>query len=557
MAIPTSRPTGPAEEPELPIIPPTSFPDDVTQPVTPVAPVEDSTTHKLPVRPLLDAAPNELPEKSIYLDDRPVEPVAPRPSVQVQAKFGIGTQSEHLTVADLIKNDYSIYAGLEDKIVSVTAWLRDILNEQNLTEDIAAARGEQPRGEKFQNMKVIIDQLLTRYFATETNIRRQDIPVVTAMVTNEMLGLGPIEPLWQDPTISEIMVNGPYSIVVEIKGRLVNVPGARFRDQAHLLEVSQQILAPLGRTIDIANPYEDGRLQDGSRINITHPVISGGKLGPYLTIRRFPDTIFSLKKLVDLNSLTPEMAVEIGNLIYAGCAIIIVGGAGAGKTSFLNALSDCVPSGERIITVEDNLELQLNPKRHVISLEARKSHQGEKGNVTIRDLVRNTLRMRPDRIIVGEVRDGSAYDMLQAMNTGHDGSMTTIHANDAKGGIDRLVNLMSEVGDIDTQRALSLIAGGIDVMVVIDRFLDDGSRRVAAVVEIPSRVNLDDGIATLDPITLFEFNQTGVIQDENGEDKIVGEYKKVNDISDALVRKHRLNNRKQLTLEEIYALSDS
>jgi pilus assembly protein CpaF len=535
------------------------------RPISPVsAPVSPPAGTGLPLRPIRDVLsvsppPEEdrLPARAGYLEDQIETPLSAPPvntPSPISSNSGLGSQATALTAQDLIENDYDTHYGrLQDKVASVKIWLQDVLTERNKTGDIAKARSE--RGVKYEEMKVLIDQLLTRYFAQEQVIRRQDIPVVTAMVTNEMLGLGPIEPLWLDPRISEIMVNGPFRIRVEIKGKLVDVPGARFRDQEHLLEVCQQMLAPLGRTLDISNPYEDGRLPDGSRINATHPII--GPQGPFLTIRRFPETIFSLKELVRRNSMTEEMAVEIGNLVYSACSILVVGSTGSGKTSLLNALSGCIPTSERIITIEDNLELQLHPSRDVAALESKKSHQGERGSVTIRDLVKNTLRMRPDRIIVGEVRDGSAYDMLQAMNTGHDGSMTTVHANDANGGIDRIVNLMAEVGDIDTPRALSLVAGGIDIIVVVDRFLDDGSRRVAAIAEVPPRVHSENGVVSLDPIILYEFNQTGLGKDENGEDTVIGEYVKVNDLSPALIRKHRLDKRKKLTLEQLYEISEN
>lgn len=455
---------------------------------------------------------------------------------------------------DLLKNSYEkYYKPLEGKVLETKSWLQNILTERNLSEDIGQARSQ--RGEKYREMKNLIDQLITSYFAQpSTNIRTAEAPVVTAMVTNEILGLGPIEPLWLDSRISEIMVNGPEHVYVEIKGKLLPVPGAKFRDQEHLLEVSRQILSPIGRTIDIANSYEDGRLPDGSRINITHPVI--GPKGPNLTIRRFPETVFNVEELVRLGSMTEEMAVTIGNLIHKGCSVVIVGGTGTGKTSMLNALSGCIPSGERIITIEDNLELQLHPDRHVVALEARKAHHGDNGAVSIRDLVRNSLRMRPDRIVVGEVRDGSAYDMLQAMNTGHDGSMTTVHANDALGGVNRLINLMSEVGDIDTPRMFSLISGGVDIMVVIDRFTDDGSRRVASINEIPPRVDVDKaGNPTLTPRVLYEFVQTDLIYDEEGQPEVVGEYRSVDPISSDLNNKHRLSKKTDLTLDEIYKLS--
>jgi pilus assembly protein CpaF len=436
-------------------------------------------------------------------------------------------------------------------VLEVRQTIQDVLQNQNRTEAVGEARAE--RGEKYTAMRQEIDQLLTRHFATERNIRREDVPTVAALVANEILGLGPIEPLWLDPRITEIMVNGPEQVFVEMAGKLYFVQGAQFRDQRHLIDVAQQILGAINRVIDFAHPLEDGRLSDGSRINITHPAVGPG--GPYLTIRRFPDTTFTIRELIDRNSMTEEMAVQIANLVASGCSTVVVGGTGSGKTSFLNAISGCIPRDERIITIEDNLELQLHPKAHVVAMEARRSNREDgAGSVSIRQLVRNALRQRPDRIVVGEVRDASAYDMLQAMNTGHDGSLTTVHANDALGGINRLVNLMGEA-DIETNRALSLIAGGVDMLVVIDRFPEDGSRRVVSVEEIPSRVNFENGEGHLEPITLFEYRQTGIEQ-VDGRDKVVGEYVKVNDISPDMIRKHRLDRKDVLDIEQVYKLSD-
>lgn len=453
-----------------------------------------------------------------------------------------------LTAEEVISNDYDRhYARLEDKVVEVKTWLQEILNEQNRTQDIADARRE--KGAKYKEVKTLLDQLLVRYFAQERIVRKEDATILSSLVINEILGLGPIEPLWQDPRITEIMVNGPYRTRVEINGRLVTAKGVRFRDQEHLLDTAQQILAPLNKTIDVAHTFEDGRLPDGSRINVTHPVIGPG--GPYLTIRRFPEEVFTVRKLVNMGSMTEEMAEEIGNLIYHACSTIISGGTGSGKTSMLNALSGCIPDDERIITIEDNLELRLHPSRDVVAMEARRSHQGDKGNVTIRDLVRNSLRQRPDRIVVGEVRDGAAYDMLQAMNTGHEGSMTTVHANDAYGAIDRLVNLISEIGELDSNQALSLIANGVDIIVSISRY-EDGSRRVSTISEIPARVDAKDGRVSLTPIILWEFEQTG--EDENN--MIIGEYKRKHELSESFIKRHRLDKKPRLSIEELYKLSD-
>jgi pilus assembly protein CpaF len=459
-------------------------------------------------------------------------------------------QLSSLTSEDVIAKDYeTYYARFEDKIVEVKAWLQEVLSEQNKSADIGEARKDR-RSAKFKEMKDLLDQLLVRHLSQNTIVSPKDAPTLIAMVINEVLGLGPIEPLWQDPRITEIMVNGPYRTRIEIGGQLITAEGVRFRDSDHLLETCQQILAPLNRTIDIAHPFEDGRLNDGSRINITHPVI--GPKGPYLTIRRFPETVFSMRTLVEFGALTEDMAMELAWLVNSAVSGLISGGTGSGKTSFLNALSGCIPENERIITIEDNLELRLHPRRDVLSLEARKSHQGEgKGNVTIRDLVRNSLRMRPDRIVIGEIRDATALDLLNAANTGHDGSLTTLHSSSVDGAIDRVVNLVLESGEYDSAQALSLLANGFDFIVQINRF-EDGSRRVEEIAEIPQRLELEAGKTVLRPIPIWKFIQDGV--DENN--RIIGHYEKVNDYSESLIKKHRLNNRPKLSLEEVYRLSD-
>jgi Flp pilus assembly CpaF family ATPase len=905
-----------------------------------------------------------------------------------------------LTAEEVITEDYdTTYKRLESKIVEVLDWLREIISDQNRNQDVADARRDR-KSAKFKEMKNLLDQLLVRHFSQDNVVNPADSAIVSAMVVNDLLGLGPLEPLWGDKRITEIMVNGPFKVRIEIAGKLITARGVKFRSQEHLLETCQQLLAPLNRTIDVAHPMEDGRLPDGSRINVTHPAVGPG--GPYLTIRRFPETVFSIKRLVDGGSMTPEIATEIGNLIHAGCSTVIAGGTGSGKmtshdtriptpfgmttmgdlkvgeiildenalpttvtakystkipvayeltfsdgtkvkadedhnwftssrsarrawsrqettpkmrdatrkrfatdeeiatliylsnereeftspssiyatlprlrtivynasrdltavkkegkkvyydsselhtavlnrataiisdqrgkstlesivttkeifdtlyvnngkhanhairlisqavlytekellispyafgawlgdghsnsgavcgiddeifdnivaegnetftttydngahrnvplrkdnytswtwklrdlgvlkdkntvgqskmipddylyssiaqrraliagmldtdgtvdatkgviqfansnkvlidgfrqvihslgyqstltskmptythkgdnlvgqeaytvsfytdddvfgisrkqeihertrtsgqrghrsdlryivdcqpiptepmscitvdspnslylvtdafipthnTSMLNALSGCIPEGERVVTIEDNLELRLHPDRDVVALETRRSHQGSdgRGNVSIRDLVKNSLRMRPDRIIVGEVRDGSAYDMLQAMNTGHEGSMTTVHANDANGALDRLVNLISEVGEVDAKQAISLISNGVDIIVSIRRF-EDGSRRVDSIAEIPTRVAIDSaGNTSLEPLLLWEFVQTAIGPNES----VIGEYRRVNEISDSLKKKHRLDKKRQLTMEEIYVLS--
>jgi pilus assembly protein CpaF len=457
-----------------------------------------------------------------------------------------------LTSDDLIENPWERYEKLMPKLEEVKAWLQEVLSEQGLSTDIAEARSK--RGKKYQEMKELIDRLLARHFAEENIIQGREGGLLMTLVTNEMLGLGMLEPLWQDPRISEIMVNGPYSVYVEMKGKILPVPGAQFRTPEHLLDVCQQILAPIGRVIDNTHSRQDGRLSDGSRVNMVHPVLAPA--GPLVTIRRFSDTNYSLQKLVEAGAMTSDVAELIGNYVYHGLSVVIAGGTGSGKTTTLNALSGCIPGNERIITIEDSLELQLNATKHVVAMEARPPKTRDDDTaVSIRDLVKNALRQRPDRIVVGEVRDSSAYDMLQSMNTGHDGSLTTVHANDAFGTIERLINLITEAGEVDANRAVSLIAGGVDIIVTIERY-EDGSRRTSGIYEVPTRPTVGiSGTNEIEPITIAEFIQDGLDDD----DMVIGHYEFPTDkkLSDKMIKKHRYNKKQILTLEELYAVDDS
>ncbi len=983
MALPT-RPVSP-EDPNEP-----KKPADMTLPVTPAtAPAPNVNT---PVEKGIMEIGQGLPTKP-YNEEvvTAAEPTRTR------------TTAGRLTSEDILTKKYdTYYAPLENKILEVTRWTQNILSDNDKNNDISTARKE--RGKKYDEMAAFIDNVLVRYFSSEDIVRATDAPLIIASVINEILGLGPIEPLWQDGRISEIMVNGPYDIKVEIEGKIRDVPGAKFRDAEHLLNVCQQILGDIGREVNIQRPTANGRLPDGSRIHVVHQNIAPA--GPFLTIRRFPDTIFTIKELVEKEAMTEEIALEIGNFIYKGCSAVIAGSTGSGKdlslttkiptptgmttmgdlkvgdyvldelgnptkvlayypqenpevyeltfsdgtkiiagkdhnwltstraartavsrqerspeyinaahktfttdkeiaalvgmyvnraekispsdifsslprlrtvtynasrnlkvlersgskvfynsqelldavlkhaefvndqhhkiavesvvtteeifntlktlsghtnhsirmiekaieyetktltvppysfgawlgdgyshtgkicgmdkevfaniekegyeidkisydsrpyknknysiysfknltkdlktmgvlktkgmvteskfipddylyssvgqrkaliaglldtdgtvnkttgvvqftnsnkvlidgfrqiihslgyqstltekipnytyngvkkqgkvsytvsfftnddvfgirrkqeihtsskkvkqaghrsefryimdvkpvpavptacitvdspnnlylaseafvvthnTSMLNALSGAIPFTERVVTIEDNLELRLNPTKHVLAMEAKQAGANGTGGITIRDLVFDTLRMRPDRIIVGEVRDAAAYDMLQAMNTGHDGSMTTVHANDAEGAIERLTNLISQVGDFSPERALSLIAGGIDIIVVVERY-EDGSRRVSAIAEVPSVVKANNRLTTLEPSIIWEYKQDGVkkVEDSEGNirDQIYGHYEKVNEISDSLIRKHRLDKKASLSLAELYELSD-
>jgi pilus assembly protein CpaF len=296
---------------------------------------------------------------------------------------------------------------------------------------------------------------------------------------NEIFGFGMIQPLLEDSSISEIMINGPESVYIERDGKLFK-SGIQFESPSQILQIIDRIVSPLGRRIDESSPLVDARLPDGSRVNAVIPPIA--VKSPTLTIRKFKDTILDYESLIGFGSMTKEMADFIHSIVRSRANIIISGGTGSGKTTLLNVCSSSIPSSERIITVEDSIELKLK-QPHVIALEARPPNIEGQGQVTIRDLVINCLRMRPDRIIVGEVRGKEAFDMLQAMNTGHDGSLTTVHANTPKDVLSRLTSMVYMTGlDMPVYILHEMIFSAIECVIQTARF-SDGSRRITTISE--------------------------------------------------------------------------
>lgn len=331
------------------------------------------------------------------------------------------------------------------------------------------------------------------------------------MVSNELIGFGPITPLLNDPTVSEIMVNGHDQIYVEKSGRLV-LSDVYFRDDEHVLQVIEKIVSPLGRRIDESVPLVDARLPDGSRVNAIIPPLALN--GPTVTIRKFPSNRLQISNLIEFGTLNQQMAQFLDGCVKSRLNMFISGGTGSGKTTLLNVLSTFIQEDERIVTIEDAAELQLT-QEHVVSLETRPPNIEGKGAITIRDLVRNSLRMRPDRIIIGEVRSGEALDMLQAMNTGHDGSLATGHANSPRDMIARLETMVLMAGmDLPVKAIREQISGAIDLIIQQTR-LKDGSRKITHVTEVLGMEG--DTIVLQD---LFVFKQTGLTSDG----KIVGKY---------------------------------
>ncbi len=355
----------------------------------------------------------------------------------------------------------------------------------------------------------LIEQLLQQ----ETfPLNQRERTQITQDILNEVLGLGPLEPLLADQTVADILVNGHKQVFVERFGQLELTP-IRFKDDAHLKKIIEKIVSRVGRRIDESVPMVDARLGDGSRVNAIIPPLAID--GPSLSIRKFSKDPLQLYHLVEKRSLTPEIGELLKAIVQARLNVLISGGTGSGKTTLLNVLSDFIPNNERIVTIEDAAELQLR-QDHVVRLETRPANIEGKGEIAQRELVKNALRMRPDRIIVGEVRGAESLDMLQAMNTGHDGSLTTVHANSARDALTRIETLVSMAGlNLATKAMRHYVSSALDVIIQIAR-MSDGTRKLISLQEV---VGMEGDLITLQE--LFAFQQTGL--DENR--KVKGRFK--------------------------------
>ena len=401
------------------------------------------------------------------------------------------TPEEHQTYSRLGENKHtdhshmaSAFAARRSAVVQIDqiqalrlAIHRRIVDEMTVAEQQLIAQGKEAR----EQIKNLISSYLEREMVNSNyNLSRAERMALVDDICDELLGLGPLEPLLKDDSITEIMVNGPKDIFVERGGKLL-LTDTRFYDDAHLMNIIERILAPLGRRVDEASPLVDARLADGSRVNIIIPPLS--LTGPTLTIRKFAQNALSVENLVGLGTMSEEMAMFLEGCVKARLNILVAGGTGSGKTTTLNVLSSFIPSAERIVTIEDAAELRLQ-QRHVVILESRPANIEGTGAVTIRDLVRNALRMRPDRIIVGEVRSGEALDMLQAMNTGHDGSITTAHANSPRDVLSRLETMTLMAGmELPVRAVRTQIASAINLIIQQSR-LQDGSRKLTHITEV-------------------------------------------------------------------------
>jgi pilus assembly protein CpaF len=358
-----------------------------------------------------------------------------------------------------------------------------------------------------------VERLLSE-MATERRVHMnaREQRLLAEELVHDILGLGPLEPLLEDETIADIMVNGPDRTFVERGGKVV-LSNVRFRDTAHLMNICQRIAAAVGRRIDESSPMVDARLKDGSRVNIVFPPLALD--GPYLSIRKFGRKAIDFGKLIEWKALTLPVARILEIAAQCRLNVVVSGGTGSGKTTMMNAMSRMIDHGERVVTVEDAAELQFQ-QPHVVRLETRPASLEGRGEITQRDLVRNALRMRPDRIIIGEVRGAEAFDMLQAMNTGHDGSMSTIHANTTRDALTRIENMvqMGNMG-LPAKAIRTQIVGAIDLIIQVERHRD-GGRRVTQVTEV---CGMEGDVITLNDI--FQFEVLG----EGPDSRLFGRYK--------------------------------
>jgi pilus assembly protein CpaF len=425
-----------------------------------------------------------------------------QPSLErVPDEVRLNTRVRHSVSSDKIRQKAPSYKNDQYKA------LRERIQEKLVAEldpSIDVTQTEEVR----RTILEMYDQLLSQENIILSRAERERM---FEAIAAEILGFGPLEPLLADETVSEIMVNGPDKVYVERKGKISKTPVV-FEDNAHVLKVIDRIVSPLGRRIDESSPMVDARLPDGSRVNAIIPPLSLN--GPTLTIRKFEKDPLTVDDLVRFGTVTPDVADFLRACVIARLNVVVSGGTGAGKTTLLNVLSSFIPGDERIVTVENAAELQLR-QEHVVTLESRPPNIEGKGEVTIRDLVINTLRMRPDRIVVGECRAGEALDMLQAMNTGHEGSLTTAHANSPRDSLARLETMCLMAGmDLPIRAIREQVAAAVDLIIQISR-LRDGSRKIVNITEVQG---MEGDVVVMSDI--FAFEQQGF---ENGH--IVGRLK--------------------------------
>jgi pilus assembly protein CpaF len=454
------------------------------------------------VEPSGEAAPEEQPSETTLtpppaetplslVPNKPAKPTAPAAD-DAPAEKDEGQRRDN--DAEILRY-WELKTAVHDRLLD----LMDLSVLEKLSED-----------ELKREIAKLVERIMREEFS-QAPLNAQERRAMLAEIQDEVLGLGPLEPFLKDDSVNDILVNGPDHIYVERKGKTMLTP-ARFKDEKHLRRIVDRIVSRIGRRVDESSPMVDARLADGSRFNAIIPPLAID--GSSISIRKFSRDPLEIPDLIGFGALTPEIAEVLKGIVKARLNILISGGTGSGKTTMLNCLSRFIPEDERIVTIEDAAELQLK-QEHVVRLETRPANIEGKGEITSRDLVKNSLRMRPDRVIIGEVRGGEALEMLQAMNTGHDGSLATIHANSPRDCLMRLETLVSMAGlNISPEMLKRYIASAVDVVLQISR-LGDGSRKMMSFTEM---TGMEGDMITMQEI--FRFKQSGV--DEHN--KVVGEF---------------------------------
>jgi pilus assembly protein CpaF len=485
-------------------------------------------------------------------DDDPVERALKESFDSLKKKYpGGGIKAARFITLDILLAAHQGYfKHIEEDIQKAVLWVQKQLIDKDRSEVIAAAQAN-PLDDAIQETAYRAVQSLTIEFLEKRNYRGVVKEILKTSVANEIIGFGPLDPLWRDRRIDEIIVNGPYDVQVEISGRLQKIPSVSFRDTEHLSSLISRLYNVIGKSVTRTTPLVKGRLHDNSRMFAVHESIAMG--GPNFSIRRHPDKFWRPSDLVDRGSASKELMTSIGNLIHKGCSFVIIGGTSTGKTSLLNAMTGFYRNDVRLMTLEDNLEMKPNPNKLLAKPMECKPPAIDRPNdrgVTMRDLVQASTQLRPDGVIVGEVTDGAAYDLVQVLNTGHFGA-STIHANSEFDGIYRISSLIAQSGLISAESALPLIASAFDFIIHLEHFPIDGSRRIVSISEVaPYTTSSQDGRQELKLNRLWRFVDGGL---QDG--KIVGDWEQVGEISAVRRARRHLDIEKDLTWDELQELS--
>jgi pilus assembly protein CpaF len=470
----------------------------------------------------------------------------------MKTKYPMGSlkASRFITADILMSAPPTYFDRFDEDVENAVRWVQTALAGKEMS-DVVSNAMQHPTDEAIQEQAFRTVMNFTIEFMERVNYRGIEKEIVKALVCNEIIGFGRLDPLWRDRKIDEILANGPRDIQVEIGGQLNRVPACRFKNEAHMMNLLERLFGAIGKSVTKTTPLVKGRLHDNSRMFAVHSSVAPA--GPNFSIRRHPEKFWTPVDLVERGSASEELMTSIGNLIYKGCSFIVIGGTSTGKTSLLNAMTGFYRKDVRLLTLEDNLEMKPNPNKLLAAaMECKPGavDRPQDRGITMRDLVKASLQLRPDGIIVGEVTDGATYDLCQALNTGHFGA-STIHANSEFDGIYRIASLVAQSELVSADGALPLIAAAFDFIIQLEHFPIDGSRRIVSISEVsPYPVQDATGRQSLPLNRLWKFVDDGTIGG-----KVTGHYEQVGQMSEIRSARRHLNIERDLTWAELKELS--